>query len=621
MITSTLTRPTTINPTSSCDRKIYVVEAVDISQLRRPKPRIITLEPIPRRTKAVTQSKRSSLEGTDPNQTANKDARPTSYRTSSSSSAPRVPEEPLRSPVPSEPSIISAVGSSNRSSKVVSALSRNNAEPESAKTAITRTDKTISATAELQRGGCLPGDAIPVKISIDHAKAIKSVQGIIITFYRLARIDTHPAIPLGPSVKGKTPVYEDFYPKSRTGLGGLSLSSAGSSQVFRMDLSQTFAPLIIDPTTLSTVVKTSIPVPEDIFPTISSVPGNIISFHYYVEVVMDLQGKLAGQDRFLPKISITDAPAPFGYLQNNGHNYGGTRNNNQSNGMEIQDTAQIRRDRSVIACTFEVIVGTRDSQRKNVRKTSDVWDDNATVQRVETSIYDPRKSHEERCFQERRHSYGYRDSGEGVESVLSNSNRNSRIRDSSTHPAFMTPPQLEEPVDEKARIRRAEEQLLPSAPPMEEGESSLPPEAQPSAPPLAALETPYEYSGPSAPAYAYPAATDPMMPSSNASGDHHAGPIEGRIAQQSSRLGGPNDDKQEIERQRLLAAASAPDDDGEEEEGNGASSSSRANLPTPSAPVLTEDHDFEPYDADAFLETPGTSRNHENLESLPQYRK
>ena len=65
--------------------------------------------------------------------------------------------------------------------------------------------------------------------------------------------------------------HEEYYPKSKTGLGGLSLSSAGSSSIFRKDLAQTFAPILIDPYTLSAVIHASVESPADAFPTISGV--------------------------------------------------------------------------------------------------------------------------------------------------------------------------------------------------------------------------------------------------------------------------------------------------------------------------------------------------------------
>ena len=624
MITSTLTRPTTMNPTSSCDRKIYVVEAVDIAQVRRPKPRTITLEPIPRRIRAQPQSKRSSLEVGEADLISTNGNRSMSNRTSSSSTVARAVEEPPRSPATSEPGSISAVSDSNRTSHLRSALPSINPGPEKLSQPPAPPDLTISATAELQTGGCLPGDVIPVKVMINHTKVIKSVQGIIITLYRIARIDTHPALPIGPTIEGKKPVYEDYYPKSLTGLGGLSLSTAGSCQIFRMDLSQKFAPLIIDPTTLSTVVKTSIRVPEDIFPTISSVPGNIISFHYFVEVVMDIRGKLASQDRFLPIISMTGASTPFGYSQSNTLGHGDTRFNNTSIGSDFQDTVQIRREKSVVACIFEVIVGTKDSQRKSLKKTNDGWDDSTNIQQRDTSIHDPRGSYDGNQSRDQSFSYSYQDSNEAYEEPTpTTSNHNSYPQESVNRPMLIYPSEMDEPADEKARIRRAEEQLLPSAPPVDEDDPSQSEQAEPSAPPLELLQNRYEYDGSSVPAYVGPSATPGHLPprqSNLTSGPSRQG--ERRSDGRLSTSNAANEDKQELERQRLLAAASSPED-GAQDEGGENSGLSRTETPTPipSAPVLGEDDEYEYFGDHALPNDSSILANHESPESLPRYQK
>src|ERR1700678_1847540 len=66
MITATMTRPTSIAATSSCDRKISLVETVDIGPMPPPKPRVISLEPISRksRKKRAVKSKESESQDT-----------------------------------------------------------------------------------------------------------------------------------------------------------------------------------------------------------------------------------------------------------------------------------------------------------------------------------------------------------------------------------------------------------------------------------------------------------------------------------------------------------------------------------------------------------------------------
>ena len=51
MITATLTRPTGMAAVQSCDRKIFLLEQVDIGSLPPPRPRTISLEPISKRSK------------------------------------------------------------------------------------------------------------------------------------------------------------------------------------------------------------------------------------------------------------------------------------------------------------------------------------------------------------------------------------------------------------------------------------------------------------------------------------------------------------------------------------------------------------------------------------------
>ena len=274
--------------------------------------------------------------------------------------------DPPQSPAQSETSTTSATSSSGLNWQVRSSSSL--AKSSNGEYASKDYGGTggISAIIEVLRGGCLPGDILPVQVSVTHTKPIKSLQGIIITLYRLARVDTHPAIPLGPRTRDKKPEYEDYYPKSRTGLGGLSLSSAGSSRAFRQDLNQTFAPLIVDPRSLTAVIKTSLQVPEDLFPTISNVPGQMITFKYYIEVVVDLRGRLAGQERVRSQLGIVNGAGGYGHgdPQVNGVDGSSGLFFPLASGFGCLDTSQIRREKSVVSWPFEVIVGTRDSDRK-----------------------------------------------------------------------------------------------------------------------------------------------------------------------------------------------------------------------------------------------------------------
>ena len=350
MITSTLTRPTTISPTVSCHWKIKVIESIDVALSQQSKSQTVSLEPINGGNKNKSKKDMKKVAGVEANQPS------------------RVSSDPPQSPAPSERSSISTTSSGlNWQVRSIGSSGRSADCDDSGNDLVGLGG--IHATIEILRSGCLPGDSLPVQVSVTHTKAIKSLQGIVVTLYRLARIDTHPAIPLGPRDRDKKPEYEDYYPKSRTGLGGLSLSSAGSSRTFRQDLNQTFAPLLIDPRSLTAVVKTSLQVPEDLFPTISNVPGEMISFKYYVEVVVDLRGKLAGQDRVRYQLGIVNGAGGYGHGDPKVHGIDGSSGLffPLASGFGCLDTSQIRREKRVVSWPFEVILGTNDSDRKRCR--------------------------------------------------------------------------------------------------------------------------------------------------------------------------------------------------------------------------------------------------------------
>lgn len=489
-----------------------------------------------------------------------------------------------QSPVPSDISSASAISSSNVSFRIGNGATRTNQGNESHSTASIIADKTVIAEAEVLRGGCLPGDLMPVRVKIEHTKPIKSVHGIIITLYRQGRIDTYPPLPVGPRIAGQKPQYEEYYPKSRTGLSGLSFSSAGTVHLYRMDLAQTFAPLIVDPVKMTTVVQTSVRVPDDVFPTISCVPGDIISFKYYVEIVIDLAGKLATQGRFFPRISMTGVPAPYDYAPGSNQTINFTQGNFQTLTTNFANTDQIRREKSVVFCNFEVIMGTKDTERKNSKRPAGNREDSPVPR---WSYGSDHCSREAQIHQGTAAPAASSSHGGPLRPLRPHDQRN--LEDCTQHPMapvatpLYIPPERDDPVDEKTRLRRAEEYLLPSAPPLDDdGVSSTSLQVAPSAPSQDVLEAAYHHYEPSAPVYDGPpsavsAATDR---STETAADHHA-----------DRSAGMDDtycDKQELERQRLLAAVSSPDDgEGEESEAPGP----RAN-PTPSAPVLHESDEY-----------------------------
>ncbi|KAK0119167.1 ph-response sensor protein [Cadophora gregata] len=658
LITATITRPTSITATSSCDQKLSLVETVDIGPMVPPKPQKISLEPISRRVrrrKTIKNKENGSPETTETG-------------TGSGSEAARAVTSPLpddsasqcgsvdhqvtspRSPVPSE---IQSTGSAGNSAESTVSSStglsfRLGAVPSSAKSTkdsprnsskVSLSDQTITATIELLKSGVLPGDNLPLKISIKHTKPLKSMHGIIITFYRQGRIDSAPPLSLFADIKGKDAErlkHEEYYPKSKTGLGGLSLSSAGSSSMFRKDLAQTFAPILVDPTSLTAVVNVSVRVPEDVFPTISGVPGQMIAFRYHVEVVVDLGGKLAGQQRHVPRLGAVALPSSFGASA--GARSGEVNPNMLAAwGGSIVDTANIRREKSVVECRFEVVVGTKDTARKRARGNSSVrrlisdWSDEMSVVPAPTHepIYEESVATNDEQYnnQQYRDPYPYYDrppehphpDHQHPEDFATEEYDYQDHYQPPNHAQIHVPPpeiQADEGLSEKERLRRAEERLLPSQPPGDENAPSssrtVIPSIAPSVPPGELEEDLYgpdDATPQEAPRAFLPPSTStpldiPAGPSAPAPEDLN--PAAGQL---------PTEDKQELERRRLIAEASAPSEFPADEEDNAGEGSSRPQH-EPSAPPMLEEDEYGPQYAHHNLPESSTHR-----EALPKYER
>lgn len=645
MITATMTRPTTISPVTTCDRKIYFVERIDISRLYPPKSRTITLEPLSKRTRAKKQA-RKLVDATERrNRKADSSQLGEHARASVASSSIRAESEAPGSPAPSVISLDSLVSSgrtsqpdSTRPSPGASETSKMNASK------VSLVHKTISVTVESLTGGCLRGDHVNLKINVSHTKAIKSLYGVIVTLYRQARVDLHPSIPLGPTEKGVESKFEDYYPKSITGLGGLSLSGAGSNHIFRKDLAQTMLPLYIDPTSLTADINTKIRVPEEAFPTISTVPGQMISFKYYVEVILDIQGKLSGSDRHAGSITgIVGAQSHVLGMESTGQ--GATFVPLLTS---IVDTASIRRDKGVVTCAFEVVVGTRDSERrKGKRKMEaqaeselDLETDVVQAQHLansERQMQEPALGHAEQWAYQQPPENIYNTGWYGEDSGYYDSRYyDPRFYDprwqyyydeNQYDPAYCDPPPTvpipqmpdESRMTEKERVQQAEARLLPSQPPgADEGATSVGAEA-PSAPYLSeeAASDPISVAGPSAPGYRVASgsaanAAAITMSASDREQQRHAVPDyapAGAGPSAAVATAGRTDDKQELERQRLQAQESAPPEDEDAEQ----SPSTRTVLPT--APV-EEGSDEVPFSGvyDSHAEAAAAS-------GLPRYER
>jgi hypothetical protein len=650
MITSTVTRPSRasiINPITTCERRVTFLDDIDISNLVKPKPRIVTLEPIIRRSRTRSrrripelpqsgvqsqhssqaqphqtshlQSQAQAQANSLSSQTTTPTATPTPTQQSQqfqqqappiaesharSSNTPAEITECPRSPGPSEDSFETNPSSGGAPSATESAVyshsARNNDGRTPANPAITRalSRKPITTSVEINSAGFLRGDMIEIKVRISHTKHIKSLHGVIATLYRQARVDMHPELPL---VHNKN---DELYPKSRTGLSGLSLSSTGSCHLYRKDFDQSFASIIINPDTLAAEIKTSLRVPEDAFPTISTVPGAMISFKYYVEVILDIQGKLTALDKFLPTPNVSNFSSSVRNTQGMGTS-GAHANMYAGWGGHSIDTEDIRREKSVVSCNFEVVIGSRDSKRVGRWKDQSVSalnTDSSVPNIVEpgsrslsgNGTFSHSATHLDSMLAEpplalRPRSATQEEFGPPIARHLQVPSRSLTLpsahsprdsapdyQSSNPHPIHFPVPNIphDSELDEKERIRRAEERLLPSQPPETDtnGESSstytshLP--SAPSAPDLVPLNRQYsaggsssrpsQFSLPFAPSSSHAPLAPPIHHSAFTRSENHLAPAYDvhHASHSSSSL--ITDDKQELERHRLEAERSAP---------------------------------------------------------------
>ena len=598
-LSSTLTRPATIAPTVSCERKIYVLEPLDIALLSSPKPRVITLKSSKKQGKAKSQSKTTASESND---------RATALGWETPGDSPRPDRSTNQDVAPdsrsvSEFSTTSAISGSSISFDVTADSASTN-DIQSAECGCN--ERTAKAKIDLLRSGYLPGDKIPVKVHVQHTRPIRSINGVIVTLFRKGRIDPHPLLPIGPARKGRAVDFDDYYPKSRTGLGGLSFSAATSSHTFRMELDQKFEPMYINPQTLDSEIKTAVRVPEEAFPTINCVPGSMICFTYHIEVVMDLSGKLSTADGIFPRMNLTGSSTVYALGQRPRHSGFGVHGSPEVH--HFIDTAELRREKSVAHTTFDVVIGSKDSQRRNVRRPPDPWEKARQLLRSNSQSED----------NDQNDAITIRIGGDSARENRQRDGRPSEIHGSSPTQAnaasAVLPPAIEEPVDEKSRLRRMEERLLPSAPADAYPSSSTgPPQPQPSAPTLDELEESYDTAESRVPTY--PGLSAPALELESLDMPADATPVKTT----NPRAAEATDDKQELERQRLLASASSPDNCNEDFAADVAESSF-TNAALPTAPVFEENDSYRPtIEDDELIGHMRPTRDRMGPENLPRY--
>jgi hypothetical protein len=195
----------------------------------------------------------------------------------------------------------------------------------------------------------------------------------------------------------------------------------------------------------------------------------MISFKYYVEVVVDIQGKLAGLDKYLPTVGTPQNGTISG--RPNESNGGGIY---APWGGHFVNTEEIRRERSVVYSVFEVVVGTRDSERRSPWKQPET-DASTTTESEETQGNDVQTDTVANyASMNRQRVNGAHDMHRPL-SWDQYWRHHPQDQNGELPPMvqFSPPPQIEDEqhLSEKERMQRAEARLLPSAPP-EAGESS-----------------------------------------------------------------------------------------------------------------------------------------------------
>ena len=601
---------------------------MDVGFLPAPRPRTIYLQPISKKSRkkkqlAYTTSEKadsivadtaetsSELDSTRAVENSNDGSSPPDEAGQDVHHSPRSPvHSDLRSEISGDSALSGSTGLSSRD-RVDQVGSLGTIQAGGGKRPVPE-EKTITTTIELMKGGCLPGDTLTVKVDVQHTKRIKSLHGVIVTLYRQGRVDSAPPAALFKNISKEEArrLEKEYYPKSKTGLGGLSLSSAGTCSMFRKDLSQAFSPLIIDPVSLTASVTTSVRVPENAFPSIRGVPGEMISFKYRLEVIVDLGGKLANaiQVQQNPRVGT-----PSGVLGSGRELTASVASFDGS----LVNTDPLKRGKGVVFDSFEVVVGTTDSTRrgKAVRpphsvRTSCVQDDATSPEHGPW----PGQWEDEGYGNEEAYSQDYIPYTAEPASRYPYWNGGSHDQTQPPAPQYIPPPDLpdESGLSEKERVRRAEQRLLPSQP---EGPSPM---AGPSAP--ADDEDgagPSTAAAPSAPPPGPPEEDGPSAPTLEDLAAGASAPPDASSA----------DDKQELERRRLLAEASAPPEfPGDYEAGVGSSSSGAGpSAPPaddgPSAPVLDEEDYGPQYSYDEAAGPSNSQGPSVPQEPLPAYER
>lgn len=298
------------NANHTAEKTINLISPIDVSVLPPPKPkRLIIRDPRKPRRLSRTQSSTSTI-NTQSTTSSGDSTSVHSTTNDTHATTPTVPGTPLATLNSNSNS--TPVANDGTSSKCNS----NHVE-------------TIKVALEIPQRGYIRGESIPVKISINHLKKVQDLNGIIVTFVRVCRLDN---------------------------------GTDGFLESFRKDLQQGVLPLYVDPVNLQSEINTSVRIPPDAFPTIVGCP--LVSFQYFIEVLVNLSGKSVDVHS---SNNHTNAP---NLLDSSGDNLSGTPTeidkfhlNTNSGRSAFINTDRFKRSKKFVQLTTEIIVGTHRLER------------------------------------------------------------------------------------------------------------------------------------------------------------------------------------------------------------------------------------------------------------------
>ncbi|KAL6453893.1 RIM8 pH-response regulator protein palF/RIM8 [Candida maltosa Xu316] len=180
---------------------------------------------------------------------------------------------------------------------------------------------TVKVILEVPQRGYLRGESIPIKLLISHLKKVQDINGIIITFVRVCRLDNGPD---------------------------------GVVESFRKDLQQLVLPLYVDPFTFQSEINSSVRVPADAFPTIVGCP--LVSFQYFVEVLINLSGKSIALES-----DVETHTQPTNPVNSSFDSYKFNFNSNQNERSNYINTDKYKRSKKFLPLTTEICIGTHRS--------------------------------------------------------------------------------------------------------------------------------------------------------------------------------------------------------------------------------------------------------------------